>query len=261
MLGSTLEEKGFLGVIDEVVEQMAAGEKLVRDVGTGIHTREHAHRTAVDNDLIMLHELRCEVGVNEPVWRWRAADIGPFDAQPLQSHSNGAAGTTCSQDECMLVPGLQKRPDAVHETDDIAIETLQATVPHTYHIDRPYLLRLIAQLVEHGDDSLLVRQGDIESAQVGIGLHDAGKHIGRGYLKVDILGINVLALEFLCKESTTETVSQRVANDSIFVHNLSPYVLFSLFFYYLLPFLCSPQQVSEGQTVHHPFTWWPDTWC
>ena len=58
-LSSTLEEESFLRVIDEVVEQMAAGEKLVRDVGTGIHTREHAHRTAVDNDLIMLHEFGC----------------------------------------------------------------------------------------------------------------------------------------------------------------------------------------------------------
>ena len=153
----------------------------------------------------------------------------------------------------MLVPRLQERSDAVHETDDIAIETLQTAVPHTYHIDRPYLLRLITQLVEHGDDSLLVRQGDIESEQVGIGLHDAGKHVGRGYLKVDILGINVLALEFLGKESTTETVSQRVANDSIFVHNLSPYVLFSLFFYNRLPFLCPPQQVSKVRAEQLPY--------
>ena len=144
-----LHEECVLGIIDAVEEEVLRSEKLVGNGRGGIHLGEHADGRAVDDDGVFPHHFGREVGVIQ--WgkgqgaRGKrivgagsillllapcslpsvSAHISPLYSQTLQPDANGFACAAGAQDEGFLVPGLQERLDALHEADDVAVETLK----------------------------------------------------------------------------------------------------------------------------------------
>ena len=73
------------------------------------------------------------------------------------------------------------------------------------------LCGIFVQFVKKGDDLLLVRDGHIKSAEVGIFLYDFHKVIDVGYLKVYIFGVDILRFELFIEISDGKRMSQRIA--------------------------------------------------
>ena len=73
------------------------------------------------------------------------------------------------------------------------------------------LCGIFVQFVKKGDDLLLVRDGHIKSAEVGIFLYDFHKVIDVAYLKVYIFGVDILRFELFIEISDGKRMSQRIA--------------------------------------------------
>ena len=58
MFFALLHEEGFVGIVDEVVEQGVAVHCLVRQLRALVYVWIHAHWGAVNDDIIFLDDLR-----------------------------------------------------------------------------------------------------------------------------------------------------------------------------------------------------------
>ena len=68
MLLSLLHEEGFIGIVDEVVEQRVGIHRLVRQRRALVYMRIHAHWSTVDDDIVFLDDLRSDFIVLDSTW-------------------------------------------------------------------------------------------------------------------------------------------------------------------------------------------------
>ena len=66
--------------------------------------------------------------------------------------------------------------------------------------------------VEVRDDLLLIGDGDVQSAQVGIFLYYFHEVLDAGNLEVDVFRVDVLGGELFVEESDGERMSQRITD-------------------------------------------------
>ena len=120
---------------------------------------------------------------------------------------------------------LQKRLDAVCETDDVAVETFQFAVANTNNIHRANFHGFLAHFVEKWNDSLFVWQGNVQPSEFGIVAKNIRKHCNIRNLEVEILRINTFASKFFSKETSAEAVPQGITNDAVFRHFVARYIV------------------------------------
>ena len=68
MFFSLLHEKGFVRIVDEVVEQCVGVHRLVRQRRALIYMRIHAHWSTVDDDIVFLDYLWSNLIVLNSTW-------------------------------------------------------------------------------------------------------------------------------------------------------------------------------------------------
>ena len=118
---------------------------------------------------------------------------------------------------------LEQRFDALGESNDVAIEPLQLHVltfsRDANHVDGSDSTCLRAYLVEIGDDLLLVGDGDVEPFQIGVGVEHLTQIFDVWNLEVDVASVDVLVLELLVEVADGERMAERVADESVDVHD------------------------------------------
>ena len=67
---------------------------------------------------------------------------------------------------------------------------------HPYYIDGSNGPCLVREFIEKWDDSLFMRNGDIESLEVWVLLDDMQQHLSRRHLEVEVVGIDSFPREF-----------------------------------------------------------------
>ena len=65
MVGSLFHEKGGVGVVEQVVEQMFRSDQIVGDVRAFVGLRIHAYGSAVDNHFIFVHDFGSDFSIGD----------------------------------------------------------------------------------------------------------------------------------------------------------------------------------------------------
>ena len=112
--------------------------------------------------------------------------------------------------------GLQQWLDGLRKSDNVRVTAYQfdfafGETDNLDNVDRTYFGSILIQLVEVGDNLFFVRDGYIQSAEIGIFLNHFHEVLDAGNLKVYILCVNVLGFEFLIEVADGERMFQRVA--------------------------------------------------
>ena len=79
-------------------------------------------------------------------------------------------------------------------------------------VDRAYFGCILVQFIKVGDDLFFIRNGYIESAEVGILLNHFHEVFDAGNFEVHIFCVDVLCFEFLIEVSDGERMFQRVTD-------------------------------------------------
>ncbi len=248
------------GVVDEVVEEVTRREGRVGQGWCDVCLWKHAEWSAVDDDGVVGEEGRGDVGVGEGVIRkgrlrrrdrlTGAADVAPFDAEFLEAAADGLGGSAGAEDEGFPMVWLQEWADAVHEANNVGVETFEVdarglggrTAENTglgrlgaglagcYASDSDDIhctdgAGFVREFIKQGDDGLLMGQGDVEPTEVGVFSDNLGKHVRRRQLEVEVGGIDAFVRKLLSKECTREGVAERIAKKTVFFHFVAKYMV------------------------------------
>ena len=87
---------------------------------------EHAYGRTVDNDVMVVENVLCEVGISKHAWMGRSADIFPCYTHGVQTVADGLAGASRAQDKRFSVVRLDKRAYAIGKANGVAVETFES---------------------------------------------------------------------------------------------------------------------------------------
>ena len=111
-----LHEEGFVGIVQQVVEQVLGRQQFVGDVRAEVYLGIHAYGRAVDDDRVLGHHFGRQVGIGQcfavPL---AARDIGALYAQVCQAVVDGFRGAARAQQQGLAVMGLQQGFDGLRE--------------------------------------------------------------------------------------------------------------------------------------------------
>ena len=167
MLFSLLHEESFIGIVDEVVEQSVGIHRLVRQWRALIYMRVHTYRSTIHDDIVFLDDLRGDFIVLDSTWTFVSTHKDSLQSERFQAVVDGFRRTASTENQCLLVERLDEWFDALGETDDITVVSLEdslvAFMLHFYHVDRSDSICFGANLIKITDYLLLVRDGYIEA--------------------------------------------------------------------------------------------------
>ena len=123
-----------------------------------------------------------------------------------------------------MVP-FEQRFYAACKAYHVAVESFQqrlaSFVRDTDHIHGPDGLGFRAQAVQIIHHLFLVGDGNVQPAQLRVGVDYLDETIYRRNLEIDVHSIDVLIVELLVEIADREGVPQRVTNKSVLVHVLT----------------------------------------
>ena len=267
-LCSTLAHKQRLvWVVDEVVEDGVAVHSLVRQQRTLLRLGIHTQRGAVDDDVILFHDFGRDTFVLDGSRTLVATDEDGFESQVAQSVVDGFRRSSCSQDECLLVPFIFEHGFyALCESDDIRVVALQLDIltlvddsDDVDGSDGPCLWRYA---VEERYHLLLVGYGNVEAFQFWVLTEHLGQDVDGGNLEILVDSVDVFIMKPLVEVADGERVSQWITDESVLVH--SGWVVGLKLFFCEIHRADAEGQPSERclgkacllQDVHHALALW-----
>lgn len=141
--------------------------RLVRQWRALIYMRIHTYRRTIHDDIVFLDDLRCDFIVLDSTWTFVSTHEDSLQSERFQAVVDGFGCTARTENQCLLVERLDERFDALGETDDITVVSLEdslvAFMLHFHHVDSSNGICLGANLIKITDYLLLVRDGYIEA--------------------------------------------------------------------------------------------------
>ena len=185
--------------------------------------RVHADGSAIDNDGMVVDDVLRDFGIGKHAGTGGAANVFPFYTHGIQTVTDGFAGTSRSQDQGFAMVGEEEGGNTFGEADSVGVKAFEADALRSLcdadDIDGTNGVCFFAQFVQQWNNSLLVWQRYVQSSESWVGRNDLPEAVNVRNLKVEILGVNVFFLEFLCKEAFAETMSKRKADKAVCCHN------------------------------------------
>ena len=189
-----------------------------------LRLRIHADGCAVDDDVILLDDFRRYRRILDGTRTLVAANEYRLKSKVAQSVVDGFRSTACAQYEGFLVPFLVEHGFyALREADDIRIKTFQlgvvTFVRDANHVDSTDGTGFWRYTIKEGDDLLFIRNGDIESTKIGVGVKNFRQCVDSGNLEILINSIDAFVLELLVEVADGERMTEWIADKSVLVHN------------------------------------------
>lgn len=167
--GSLTEEPGLRRIVDEIVQKVAGGQKIIRDRRGGIFIRMHPERGSVYNEGVVFTDLRDHFVIpQDPFARRIPADEKVRNTHLTEDIRHGFGTSSGSQDE-----GTAVGREVGRSLESFRIGVVSDKLPfppgpgNEDGVDGTYLSRDWIKVMEKRNDGLFIRDGHIHPAKPG----------------------------------------------------------------------------------------------